>query len=147
MTEMIELELWVTPDTLQRVKEVVETWDIHRKDRRGFNAVDMRKFVEAMNDRTKQIIRLVRREDVSFYQAVANTSNNAANWLAWVVSSDAQPSPLTDAQAEIVRPFIRAFNTDSQDFYTALTELCVNAQTQLTPGARLMADGINRTDV
>lgn len=39
------------------------------------------------------------------------------------------------------REVVAYFGTDDPDFYSALAELAVNAQTLTTPSARLLADG------
>jgi len=45
------------------------------------------------------------------------------------------------------RQFVSILGTKDPDFYTAIAELATNAATLTTPGARIIGDGRNLTDV
>jgi len=45
------------------------------------------------------------------------------------------------------RRLIRAFEYENPEFWSALAELATNAATLTTKGAKIIADGIDRTDV
>jgi hypothetical protein len=124
---------------------VIETWDQLKVTGREFTRFDMRKFVEMMNDRTKQIVRIFRIEDIRFYQELASQATLAITWLEWLL--DMTQPDMPDNEKVWGRQFVALFGVDKVSYYTSLVELCVNAQTQLTEGARLIADGIDRTNV
>ncbi len=86
----------MSPD-LQRLKDIVETWNAKKVNGREFTGADMRRFVEDMNATTRMLIRVL----------------------------------------EVEYP----------EFYTGLMELAMNATTLTTKGARIIADGTDRTNL
>lgn len=47
----------------------------------------------------------------------------------------------------MTRRMIRVVGRENAEFFESLAELCVNAQTLTTKGAKIIADGIDRTNV
>ena len=124
-----------------QVKEVVDTWVILRLAGREFTQRDMRKFMEAMNDRTRQMISIFQVTDVGFYEHLAEDSMLAMSMLQggdWTSNEEASIK---------IRVMIGRWGRGDINFYSGLMELCVNACTHLTPKARVIADGVDRTDV
>jgi hypothetical protein len=64
-----------------------------------------------------------------------NDRTNAASLRKFVEIQNAQ-----------TRLLIAEFGTNDPDFYTALFELAMNAQTMTTKGAKLFVDGQDRTN-
>jgi hypothetical protein len=126
---------------LDDAKRVIETWDVLRKANREFSQMDMRRFVETMNDRTRQLIRLFMSTDPTFYQGIADRATNVITFLA------DDNLAMSDKERTQARSYIAAWEVMDSDFYTALMELCVHATTMVTPHTKVIADGIDRTDV
>ena len=122
-----------------RAKEIVETWNFNKVHNRIFNQMDMRRFIEMMNAHTKMFVRAVDFKSVAEAQAMADLAQNAVSILTRV----AQSGPAYVA----ARTFIRNFGVNEPDFYTGVMELAVHACTLLTPKARIIADGVDRTNV
>lgn len=82
---------------LQAVKEIIESWDILKKQRGEFTQRDLRNFVETQNAHCRRLISL--------------------------------------------------FRTEKPDFWQSFAELGIQCATLTTPGARVIADGIDRTNL
>lgn len=136
-----------TMDT-DRVKQVVETWVIERVLNREFVLRDMRRFVEIMNDRTRAFIRACDEYAVPWYQNLANVAQDAATMTTKGVNLRQQGFlvPPMDRLAA-ARKLANDFHVQEPEFYTGVQELAINAMTLLTARARIIADGIDRTDV
>lgn len=68
-------------EDLQRIVDVVETWDVQRKLVKTFTRADLDRFSGTMNDRTRQLIAAFGRESIDFYSALAELSVHAQTYL------------------------------------------------------------------
>lgn len=123
------------------VKTIVETWNVQKVHSREFNTSDMYRFIELMNDRTRHMIRTFQMNDPEWYQIVAMVAGLAAD-----ITSGTAGVELEEYYPR-AKEMIAAYGVNETDFYTGLQELCMNAVTQTTPGARLIADGVDRTQL
>jgi hypothetical protein len=126
--------------TTDRVKAIVETWNVQKLQGREFNTNDMYRFVEMMNDRTRHMIATFRVKDPEFYQQLAMTAGTAAE----VIDDTVVVDPFAFARARVL---ITNYSVNEAEFYTGLQELCVHASTLTTAGARVIADGVDRTNL
>jgi len=124
------------------VKGIVETWNVQKVAGRVFVSADMYKFIELMNDRTRHMMRAFNQQtDPEWYQIVAQVAGTAAD-----ITSDTPGVELEEYYPR-AKEMIAAYGVNETDFYTGLQELCVNACTLATPGARIIADGVDRTQL
>lgn len=123
------------------VKTIVETWNVQKVHSREFNSSDMYKFIELMNDRTKHMMRTFQMNDPEWYQIVAQVASVAVD-----ITSNTPGVEEQEYYAQ-AKEMISAYGVNETDFYTGLQELCVNACTLCTPGARIIADGVDRTQL
>lgn len=124
------------PD-FRQLKDVVETWAIQRHGVREFTRADLDRWCQAMNDRTRHVIHLYQKRDPEFYQALALVANDIAE-------ARARNEVL---QTPIHQDLIRDMGVTEEAYYSALSELCVNASTMLTKRARIIADGKDVTNL
>lgn len=82
---------------LRALTDVIESWDMLKRDRKSFTQSDLRKFLEVHNAHTRKMIAM--------------------------------------------------FRVTNPEFWVSLAELANNAATLTTPGAKVIADGIDRTGV
>jgi hypothetical protein len=119
-----------------QLKNVVETWAIQRVKVKEFNRADLDRWCQAMNDRTRHVIHLWEIRDPTFYQRIATESDTVMRYI--------NEGKIDGAKG---RMLMAQFEVWDVDFYSALTELCVNASTMLTKSAKIVADGKDVTNL
>jgi hypothetical protein len=124
------------------VKAIVETWNVQKWAGREFSRNDMYRFVALMNDRTRHLIKTFRQYNPEYYMILADISKLAADLTSDTPTPDEDPLVVAHA-----RNMISLYGVNETDFYTGLQELCMNACTLTTPGAKLIADGVDRTQL
>lgn len=133
---------------IARAKDVVETWNFQKVHNRQFNQMDMRKFVELNNDRSRQLILTSDVRTVDEFQRIGMLAGDAASLLTPNVTTEQlMAEGIVDARLAELKTFLSEWQINNADFYIGLMELCVHACTVLTPKARVIADGIDRTNV
>ncbi len=131
---MTEIGLRLPQETIDQIKGIVEYWCINRHDTGAFYRRDMYRWVAMMNDRTRHLIRTVRYYDPEWWRDYGRLAEKAELTLEGTEYPEG-------------RSMISDYQIQDPTFYNGLVELCVNAVTQTTEGARLIADGVNRTDL
>ena len=130
---------------VNRVKEIVETWNVEKIHAREFSRRDMRKFIELMNDRTRMLIQACDNHTVDYYQELATLSADAESVTR--ETSDLVREGIIGPRYYVARTLVQTFQVWEHDFYIGLMELAVHACTIVTPKAKIIADGIDRTNV
>ena len=123
-------------------KTVVETWNANKVHNREFVQRDMRKFIEIMNDRTKALIHWMELHRIG-PDRCATTAKVAENCVRLI---NGEPIA-TQEEHNDARMMVSMYGVNEAEFYTGLMELYVHAATLLTAKARIIADGIDRTNV
>lgn len=128
---------------VQPIREIVEAWVTTAKFNREFNQRDMRFFVEVWNDHTRQLIRACRpHRDPDWYQILKNAAHDAL-----CICDGTWRNEMGYQRMVQVRAFMQPFERTEPEFWQGLVDLSIQAATMLTPGARIIADKIDRTDV
>ena len=133
---------------INRAKDVVETWNFEKVHNRAFNQMDMRRFLELNNDRSKQMILTSDVRTVEEFQRIGMCAGDAASLLTpGVTTEQLMADGIVGARLAELKTFLSEWQINDADFYIGLMELCVHACTILTPKARVIADGIDRTNL
>lgn len=130
----------MTEIDVRRVKDIVETWNIRKTNNRVFTRSDLLHFVEINNAMTKRLISELQQRVPEWWQEYARVAEAASIYTA--------PNQTVDDieyRGKALR-MVNEFGVQEHDFYVGLMELAINAVTLTTPGARIIADGVDRTD-
>lgn len=127
-----------------RVTGIVDAWNIHKTKRNNEPTYgDMRNFVTLMNTQTRLLIaeypNSVRFGE--FWQDLARQAESASTYTT-------EGKFVTDiGWRSRALKMVNQFSRQEPWFYEGLMELAINAATLVTPGARIIAAGKDRTDL
>ena len=129
---------------VRRVTDIVETWNIRKTMRSNQPTYgDMRNFIELMNAQTRLLI--------AEYPASCRHPEFWLDLSRQAESASKYTSPGQTVDDILWRSralkMVNQFTRQEWEFYTGLMELSINAATLTTPGARIIADGRDRTQL
>lgn len=137
---MIDL-LTMESRKLSEVKAIVESWAVQRHDYQSFGLLHMNQFITAHNDRTRQLIAVCQNQYAADWQDLARV----AETCQWI--TEGTPSLPDMFMMKRANDVLLRFAVLQHQFWSAFVELAVNAATLTTPGARIIADGVDRTNL
>ncbi len=126
-----------TAEQKQHVREIVETWAVKRYDVKTFDRIDLDKWASVMNYHTKQLISITQWRDPALFQELGRLANEANGFFA---RSKEFSTSVTRYEVHDLIRYMEVTGANKDEFFSALTELCVHAPTLLTD-ARLFVNG------
>ena len=121
--------------------DIVTPW-IRERESRQFHLGDLRKFVEAMNNRSRALIAELQNTNPMYWQELGRLAEDAETY-----AREGERCTLDPFRTILARKFMKPFEMTDPKFYSALMELSIHAVSLVTPGARIIADGVDRTNV
>lgn len=129
---------------VRRAIDIIETWNIRKVDRDIVpSGSDMRDFVELMNAQTRLLLAEYPTScrHTAYWQDLARAAESASTY-----TSPGQTVNDVLWRARAIR-LVNLFGRQEWEFYTGLMELAINAATLVTPGAKIIANKIDRTNL